>query len=422
MPTQYSNYILTFVECYDVFVSYIRAQKQLMTTPKGNPKGTDICAIHELLPERARQISITPKTPYTNIYFIRYLFEVSFLNGLLEYALDKKGKKIIQLNQDAAEKYDLLDASEKYFSFFTAFYLRFNFQKIFDSWVSNLTGLLEMLSKVKLDEKIYLQEGRLNSNGFHYWDQNDLFLLLDTLGFIDLEINRNHKPKDSYDKKHLLSITPNNFGQQMSLILVNKLPLKVCNKHSHDYLWGIDEEMYEKLSEDFDFETRHPVFKKPFISHFQHFFSDLETILEKENHYFNTKGNFYFKISLKYDKKIWRIIGIHSSNVMEDLHSAIQEAFRFDDDHCYLFSLDGEGYNSVDVVMRAECSQDEMDMIAEETVIESLEWQPKHQFLYIFDFGDNWEFDCELLSVEASEKPLLKYKILESQGKAPKQY
>jgi hypothetical protein len=41
---------------------------------------------------------------------------------------------------------------------------------------------------------------------------------------------------------------------------------------------------------------------------------------------------------------------------------------------------------------------------------------------FVFDYGDNWQFDVELESVDARKSRLKHPKIIAKGGKAPKQY
>jgi hypothetical protein len=54
-------------------------------------------------------------------------------------------------------------------------------------------------------------------------------------------------------------------------------------------------------------------------------------------------------------------------------------------------------------------------------VIGQLDLWLRQHFLYIFDFGDDWRFDVELIEIR-DEPHKGKPKVLESKGKNPKQY
>ena len=54
--------------------------------------------------------------------------------------------------------------------------------------------------------------------------------------------------------------------------------------------------------------------------------------------------------------------------------------------------------------------------------IDTLRLQPGHKFLYLFDYGDSWWHDIELIGVR-NKLPQGKYpKIVKKHGKSPPQY
>jgi hypothetical protein len=53
--------------------------------------------------------------------------------------------------------------------------------------------------------------------------------------------------------------------------------------------------------------------------------------------------------------------------------------------------------------------------------IESLKFKPKQKFLYLFDYGDEWQFEVEFLKEGSSEKARYP-RIIDSRGEAPQQY
>ena len=48
--------------------------------------------------------------------------------------------------------------------------------------------------------------------------------------------------------------------------------------------------------------------------------------------------------------------------------------------------------------------------------------QPGATMTYLYDFGDHWEFDVQLERIDPVDPRLQKPRILETRGRAPKQY
>ena len=46
----------------------------------------------------------------------------------------------------------------------------------------------------------------------------------------------------------------------------------------------------------------------------------------------------------------------------------------------------------------------------------------KQNFLYLFDYGDEWRFNVEVFNIEETNMRLLNPEIIESKGKTPDQY
>lgn len=149
---------------------------------------------------------------------------------------------------------------------------------------------------------------------------------------------------------------------------------------------------------------------------------------------------YIFKVKLKYDKRIWRRIEVLGSQTLDDLHMAIQEVFDFDADHLYSFFMSGKAWNISDFEyyhpeadggppeanMRTLFSliggsKPEPRLPATTVRIESLNLKPKQKFLYLFDYGDEWQFEVEFLKERSSEKALYP-RIIDSRGEAPQQY
>ncbi|MDO9535573.1 MAG: hypothetical protein Q7J85_09665 [Bacillota bacterium] len=101
------------------------------------------------------------------------------------------------------------------------------------------------------------------------------------------------------------------------------------------------------------------------------------------------------------------------------MHLAIQKAFEFDNDHLYAFYVGGTRRTGKPVY----CSNvEEVGKPAEETTIEEMELYKGQKLYYLFDFGDMWEFDIELIQIEKNMPLPLRPIIIETKGESPEQY
>jgi Plasmid pRiA4b ORF-3-like protein len=134
----------------------------------------------------------------------------------------------------------------------------------------------------------------------------------------------------------------------------------------------------------------------------------------------NPDGAYALKVKFKYDKRTYRTIEMRSEETLEDLHDAIQSAWRWDSDHLYSFFMNGQ---RGDERYRFSSPWEE-DVVwwAHEGVLGALGLTLKHKFLYLFDYGDNHEFEIEVVGIREKAEPGTYPRVIDSNGKAPRQY
>ena len=127
-------------------------------------------------------------------------------------------------------------------------------------------------------------------------------------------------------------------------------------------------------------------------------------------------GTYIFKVSLG-EAKRW--IAVSSSMVFEDLCLKILDAFAFDFDHLYQFQFKdryGIRQNINHPYMESEPPSTN-DVCIREAML-----QPGTPMTFVYDFGDNWQFEVVLERIEPLDKKLKRPKIIKIQGKPPRQY
>lgn len=127
-------------------------------------------------------------------------------------------------------------------------------------------------------------------------------------------------------------------------------------------------------------------------------------------------GSYVFKVSL--DNDLWRQIIIRDIGTLDDLSSAILNAFDFDHDHLYRFVYPTR------FGMKAEAVHPYMDESPSgyEVRIGDLPAHAGFRMLYNYDFGDNWLFDVVLERIEPPQQDPALYRIGDRQGESPEQY
>lgn len=185
-------------------------------------------------------------------------------------------------------------------------------------------------------------------------------------------------------------------------------------------------------------------------------------------------------VSLPGTGRAWRKIEVRADQTLEDLHFAIQRAYRWDADHLYSFFMSGRAWDrNTEYTLPEEASPwggewedaekeeeeefeptlqerekalrelfgegmtlEEMeaqmqafwdDGLAEEeearsrdvrtTTLEDLNLKPQQEFMYLFDYGDEWRFRVRVHAINEHADPEVDYpRVVESVGKAPEQY
>ena len=137
-----------------------------------------------------------------------------------------------------------------------------------------------------------------------------------------------------------------------------------------------------------------------------------------------------FVISVSLLKGCYRHIQIAQDATLEALSSVILQAFAFDDDHMHAFFMDNVAWSEADCYYM-DTMDDEDDDNERHTCDFRLRLVMRvgSKFKYVFDFGDNWQFQCRVLSEKTwdapspHDAPLDSYAlVIRAVGEAPEQY
>ena len=86
----------------------------------------------------------------------------------------------------------------------------------------------------------------------------------------------------------------------------------------------------------------------------------------------------------------YRKIQISGENTLHELSSIILDSFDFMDDHNHAFFLDNEPWSDADCYYRH--GNDDNRQSTAEVTLSQAGLREGQDFLYLFDFGDEWEF------------------------------
>lgn len=125
-----------------------------------------------------------------------------------------------------------------------------------------------------------------------------------------------------------------------------------------------------------------------------------------------------YVISVSAGTGCYRHIQISKSATLYKLHKVIINAFDFEDDHAHAFFMDNHYWSGHAAFFSMKMHGDER--LTKSYKLEKLNLTKGDQFKYVFDFGDEWRFQCKVLREleEQSDLP----RIIRSVGESPEQY
>lgn len=130
------------------------------------------------------------------------------------------------------------------------------------------------------------------------------------------------------------------------------------------------------------------------------------------------KTNQSYVVSVSLGTGCYRHIRISADVFLEQLSDAILDAFSFCDDHLHIFFMDNKYWSRADAFVSPRYESG--DRVTSGIRLSRLGLSPGRQFKYIFDFGDEWRFQCKVLRV--LDEPTEKATVVRSVGEAPNQY
>ena len=125
-----------------------------------------------------------------------------------------------------------------------------------------------------------------------------------------------------------------------------------------------------------------------------------------------------YVISVSAGTGCYRHIQISKSATLYKLHKAIISAFDFDDDHAHAFFMDNHYWSGYAAFFSMKMRGDER--LTKSYKLEKLKLSKGDQFKYVFDFGDEWRFQCKVLR-ELDEQLDIPC-VIRSVGEPPEQH
>jgi hypothetical protein len=355
----------------------------------------------KLLPELNSQLTnptlIDLKRPVQKSYpYLNAIYLLLRTTGLALVFYQGKKQKLI-LDKTTYQSWNQLNLTEQYLTLLETWLIHASDETIGEySRESNLLKCAIFWQNLAKD-KIKITKNNQGYFTFNYSPGLHNLALLDLFGLIKL---KQGKPETGRGWR-VTEIEKTIYGKTLlSLLMYNLFEEKSedCSNFFTGNLVGTNKTIeYGKLQK----------FLQPYFPQWQN-----NLVLNQEK---SSEGVYIFKVSLG---KPWRRIAIPSHLDLDFLANIILDAFDFDDDHLYMFTCKQRNGASLNI----NHPYLEEPPFTDEFTVGELPLQQGQTMTFLFDFGDNWQFNLILEEIEAPDPKLTKPKILASQGKAPEQY
>jgi hypothetical protein len=127
-------------------------------------------------------------------------------------------------------------------------------------------------------------------------------------------------------------------------------------------------------------------------------------------------GRYVFKASL--GRGLWRRVALDAGEPLDALAGAILDAYAFDRDHLYEFSY----RNRFGVEERVQHRYMDEGPWTDEVRVGDVPLAEGESMTYLFDFGDQWEFEVTLDRIDPPQERPRRPELLDGRGEAPEQY
>ena len=331
------------------------------------------------------------------------MFQLCIGGKLFRKTANEKGK-ISLTGAPGKTEFDQLNVFEQYTFLFETFWCTFDFMEILRFGQQPVDEIIHAFAHSVPGKE--LKKGAFSGRRdydplFSY--SSSLIHYFNYFGLCDfVPVVEGDKKITKYDDS-IAAVIPTELGVRLSNILTGQESVRwniPCLKELGFYKGDVrDDPGFVPL-----YKMMAPIFPKGTINQTVSLLTTIE------------KGSYLFKVSVS--PGVWRKIQLSHLHTLLDLHDAIQDAFDFDNDHLYSFFMDAKRYSR----NAYESPYSEDGPYVDEVTIGKLELYEGQRILYLFDYGDSWEFDIVLEKIDNSGPLPLNPKIIEKKGKAPEQY
>ncbi len=220
------------------------------------------------------------------------------------------------------------------------------------------------------------------------------------------------RPKRDRYALEIDQITLTDWGRDCLTTLRRKRPFHHWNKNAFSHFLSDTDEGY---TDTIDTDINH------FADAFRTLLNEPELLSLYPIKASPPTGAYWLRVELPHHG-VSRTLALPAEYTLDDLHLQIQKAVNFDDDHLYQFFMNPRNpYNGEQYYDPRAVDGWTRGFPAADTTLAMLNLYEGQRFLYIFDFGDHWEFYLTVVR-HLPDDTSGKARIVEKVGKLPKQY
>lgn len=378
----------TIVGDFFVFLNYINQQPVKLTKSKQQLAKKDLQALYALLPNLGLEVG--PNSTQSYYPTINLFVELAQKLMLLKKTYHSSSSHYV-VDATQLQAFEQLTLTEQYVSLLQCFWLHADWDALQGALYAqkprNLDFLFPELQTLPPNKWIDLK--KQSSLSWTVATYGHFLLYFQYFGFWDVELDHELVPKTKVGARSL----------QVKPFL---LPLMPTLLNSFIDRFDLDEASAAKTTKFIN--ALKPIFEK----------GQLQNILQPQPA-IKIQGEYVFKVA--YSATSWRTIALRDTHTLLDLHNWIQRAFAFSDDHLYAFYMDNQPFSS----NCYNAPDDAVGPYVDEVTLGDLYLQEGQQFLYLFDFGDEWHFRVTVTNIHENSA-FSPPGIRKEKGAPPRQY
>jgi len=415
--------VVPLLKDFEIFTYYLEENRIKLTSGRGWIPSEILYELNSKMSYSTPQT--TPRTSQKFYVLLNLLYYLATEGRLFNKVREKR--TLYLEPTERLELYRELTLTEKYFFLLETLWRDIDWRFLDIDRFSRedpIFGMPQIFSSL-LPWKVYSERFKRSYLSWHDFRMNYIVFILYLYRLIDIYLVFDAENYIPYFKYYIPieKIKMSSLGEFLLPILAEKrdifhwnLPWRIRELGEANPIPGspFQEEIGKK-------SIKKPYIEEPFFLPFVHLFEKGEltkTLPRIVNRVDFIDGVYTFKVSLLPERDIWRRIKISADHTLFDLAEAILDAYKFDRSHLFSFFMDGKKWSPYEFTS----PYDNEGPYSTEVRIGELNLCLGQKFLYLYDYGAQWEFEVKLESIDQNKPKPDTPKIIEKHGRSPEQY